>query len=93
MRAEESATATEARQQEKDSKKVEALVAAKLRKRGYPALEAVQCRFHEGVLVLHGRVPTYYLKQVAQQAAAEVVDVEQIDNRLEVYNSPVRRPR
>ncbi len=34
---------------------------------GYPALKAVDCKWRNGVLVLSGRVPSYYLKQLAQE--------------------------
>ena len=50
----------------------------------YAALHALTCSFHEGVLVLHGRVGSYYLKQLAQATVIRIVGVEEISNRLEV---------
>ena len=44
----------------------------------------VTCRYHEGVLLLYGRVPSYYLKQLAQEAVREIEGVEEIINRIEV---------
>jgi osmotically-inducible protein OsmY len=35
-------------------------------------------------IVLHGRVPSYYQKQMAQEAVRHVEGVEQIENCLEV---------
>lgn len=56
----------------------------RLRDCPYAALRNVQCRFHEGVLVLSGEVPTYYTKQMAQQYLRDLDQVQQIDNRLVV---------
>ncbi len=50
----------------------------------YSALRHVQCRFQEGVLILSGQVPTFYMKQVAQELLRNMKHVEQIDNRLNV---------
>ena len=50
----------------------------------YPALRSIQCEFHEGVLVLRGRVTSYYLKQLAQEMVRTLADVELIVNVLEV---------
>jgi osmotically-inducible protein OsmY len=44
----------------------------------------VRCRFQEGVLILSGQVPTFYMKQVAQELLRNMKHVEQIDNRLSV---------
>ncbi|MEN6367771.1 MAG: BON domain-containing protein [Thermoguttaceae bacterium] len=37
-----------------------------------------------GAIVLSGRLPTYYLKQLLQEAVKKIPDVAQIDNRVEV---------
>ena len=47
-------------------------------------IRQVTCRFHEGVIVLHGRLPSYYLKQLAQEAVRGLDGVEEIINRIEV---------
>jgi hypothetical protein len=39
------------------------------------------------VLVVHGRVPTFYLKQLLQSALMRLEHVEQVDNRVEVISS------
>ena|SRR3972149_6375303 len=51
---------------------------------GYHTVRCVSCEFHEGVLILHGRTPSYYLKQVAQEVVKHVRGVEEIVNRIEV---------
>ena len=50
----------------------------------YSALHSVACTFHEGVLVLHGRVASYYLKQLAQASVGHIVGVDEVSNRVEV---------
>jgi osmotically-inducible protein OsmY len=52
----------------------------------------VTCEFHEGVLILRGCLPTYYLKQLAQTLAAQVDGVQQLDNRIEVPAPPTAVP-
>jgi osmotically-inducible protein OsmY len=56
----------------------------RLRKSAYLALRGVSCAWDAGVLTLLGRVPSYYLKQVAQVTVAQVGGVERVENRLEV---------
>ncbi|MFO0952466.1 MAG: BON domain-containing protein [Isosphaeraceae bacterium] len=53
----------------------------------YPALTAVVLEQHDGVYRLGGRVPTYYLKQVALAAACEVAGPRPVINEIEVVTS------
>ena len=46
---------------------------------------SISCQYHEGVLLLRGQVPTYYLKQIAQTVVARVPGVEHVDNRIHVF--------
>ena len=46
---------------------------SRLRRNGYLALRDIYCEDHEGVLTLWGRLPSYYLKQVAQEAVADLL--------------------
>ncbi len=46
----------------------------------------------DGVLTLRGRVPSYFLKQIAQAIAASVAGVAAVDNQLEVVQ-PVQSPQ
>jgi len=52
----------------------------------YRELWNVACDFREGVLTLRGRVPSYFLKQVAQSIVFVMERVETINNRLEVVS-------
>ncbi len=51
---------------------------------GYLALRRIHCECEDGVLSLRGRVPSQYLKQVAQTIAAAVEGVHRVENRIEV---------
>jgi osmotically-inducible protein OsmY len=62
----------------------------RLRRSAYPPLQTVNCEFREGVLFLRGRLPSYFLKQIAQETVARIEGVQQIANEVEVI-SPLRR--
>ena len=55
----------------------------------------ITCDYEDGVLTLHGNVPSFYLKQVLQSILKDVPGVERIDNRVDVVSaaglSSVRR--
>jgi len=59
--------------------------AAQLRfdRSSYPALRRLRCRFDDGRLVIHGKVASYFQKQLAQAALSDLGDVE-IVNETEV---------
>jgi osmotically-inducible protein OsmY len=57
----------------------------------YPSLRDLQCEVADGRLVLHGRVPSYFLKAVAQTMAGRIAGVREIVNRLEVDAVPAAR--
>lgn len=59
-------------------------IAEVLKASGYAALRSVAIEHHEGVVVLRGRVPTFYLKQVAQAVASKVPGVDVLVNHLRV---------
>jgi osmotically-inducible protein OsmY len=63
---------------------------SELRRNSYVALKNVACEFRDGVLTLNGCLPTYYLKQVAQEAVARLDGIAKIENRIEVI-SPSQR--
>jgi hypothetical protein len=42
------------------------------------------------VVTLHGTLPTFYLKQLAQVMAAQAPDVKKINNRIQVVEKGVR---
>jgi hypothetical protein len=55
-----------------------------LRRNSYLALKNVTCDLLDGVLILRGCLPSYYLKQIAQEAVAFLEGVERIDNQIQV---------
>lgn len=38
----------------------------------------------DGILVLHGRLPSYYLKQILQTTLGHIDGITEIDNQVEV---------
>jgi len=59
---------------------------------GYLVLRDVRCIASDGVVYLHGCLPSYYLKQVAQEITAGVEGVRHVINRIEVL-APAGRAR
>jgi osmotically-inducible protein OsmY len=51
----------------------------------YAALRGVACECRKGVLTLRGRIPSYFLNQVALQLARNLAGVHGVVNRLEVH--------
>jgi hypothetical protein len=60
------------------------LAQACLRRNSYLTLKNLSCEQQGGALVLRGCLPSYYLKQVAQEVVARLDGVIRIDNRIEV---------
>ena len=60
------------------------LAECRLRGNSYLALRNVSCKYHAGVLTLRGCLPTYYLKQMAQEVVAGMKGAAQIINQIEV---------
>ena len=65
------------------------LAEAKLRfyRSPYRELRDITCDFQEGVLTLRGRVPSYFLKQIAQSIVFSMERIGEIRNRLEISDS------
>ena len=57
----------------------------------YSALQQISCRVDEGVLTLHGALPSYFLKQVAQTLVSRLPSVQHINNRIAVRVSGASR--
>ena len=55
-----------------------------LRATGYPPLRNLHVLAFEGIAVLGGAVPSYYMKQIAQAAVSGVPGVSDVHNELEV---------
>jgi hypothetical protein len=64
---------------------LQAVAERALRNGLYPALKKLSCDYRGGVLVLRGYLPTYYLKQIAQEVVARhVPGVGRLDNQIQV---------
>ena len=59
----------------------------RLRRSGYLKLRDISCEVRESVARLRGRLPTHYLKQVAQAIVAEVEGVVVVMNQIDVIAS------
>lgn len=55
-----------------------------LRSSGYAALAGLECQVDRRKLTLYGRVPSYYLKQLAQHYAGRAKGLKTIDNHVAV---------
>ena len=66
--------------------RVEAVAAVKARLRDVPRLsnQRIWCEFQDGRLFLRGQVPSFYHKQLAQEALADLDGAGQIVNDIEV---------
>ena len=47
-------------------------------------MQRIWCEFEEGRLFLRGQVPSFYYKQLAQEAVAGMEGVRQVVNEIEV---------
>ncbi len=64
---------------------IEDRASAVLRSSCYHPVRHVSCEVRERVLILRGRVPSFYLKQIAQTVVRDLLsDGLVIDNRVEV---------
>lgn len=54
---------------------------------GYHALRQIEFEYCNGVVVLRGRVTTYYAKQLAQSLLLADPAIERVENLIEVINS------
>jgi len=60
---------------------------------GYLALRDVLCEAHAGSVRLRGRLPSYYLKQMAQSLVADIEGVGRVVNLIEIAGPPGRSPQ
>jgi len=59
-------------------------VAFALSATGYASMRTVEVAAFGGAVFLSGQVPSYYMKQVAQEIAMQVVGVREMNNGIEV---------
>ena len=55
----------------------------------YVELRNIVCEYHDGLLILTGKVSSYYLKQLAQESLRSQPDVEAMMNKMEVESRPM----
>ena len=60
-----------------------------LQRSSYYPIRSVSCECRQGVLFLRGPLPTFYLKQLAQEAVAKVKGILQVVNETVVDASPL----
>ncbi len=68
-------------------------IAAALGRCSYIRNSSLRLDVCSGRVVLSGAVPSYFLKQMAQESLRSVEGVEEIQNELEVSNGRSRRSR
>jgi osmotically-inducible protein OsmY len=56
----------------------------------YLALKNIHCDYLDGVLFLRGCLPSYYLKQLAQEVVGGMEGVGRIDNQIQVVTPAFR---
>ncbi len=55
-----------------------------LQSSSYRPLQRIHCQVDSGVVMLHGRLPTFYLKQLAQSLVVKLGNVQAVNNAIEV---------
>lgn len=64
----------------------------RLRRSPYASIRRVSCEFDAGVLFLRGPLPSFYHKQLAQAAVADLAGVTEVANETEVVILDSRSP-
>ena len=64
--------------------RVEEAVRNRLNESAYPSIKHIDCQFDDGILVLRGRLPSFFMKQVAQETIADLDGIKEIVNCVEV---------
>jgi hypothetical protein len=57
---------------------------ARLRSSGYAGLRRLRCEVRDAAIIVHGVVPSYYLKQVAQAVILRLDGIRSVTNLVEV---------
>jgi len=59
---------------------------------GYSLLRRLQCRVSDGVVTIWGTVPSFFLKQMAQEAVMKLAQVREVKNLVEVCSEEPAGP-
>ena len=62
---------------------------ARLSATSHPALRKVLCKYDNGILVLRGRLNSFFHTQLAQEAVARIEGVERVMNQIEVVSRTI----
>lgn len=65
---------------------ITAVAKARLKASPYLPIRRIDCSCQSGSLVLRGSVPTFFHKQLAQRAVADIDGVIEVDNRIRVMD-------
>lgn len=82
------ASARRRRSQVDGSQDVAKSVQRSLEKSGYHVLRTISFSYKRGVIFLRGQLPTYFHKQLAQEAVRRIDGVTRIVNQIEVTSEP-----
>jgi osmotically-inducible protein OsmY len=66
---------------------IEAIAEARFRSDSHTALRGISCKAERSVIVLEGRLSTFFQKQLAQEIVAHIEGVVQVVNQIEVVSS------
>jgi osmotically-inducible protein OsmY len=67
-----------------DSKETAEAARQRILHQPHLAMQRLWCEFDRGRLFLRGQVPSFYFKQLAQEAVAGMAGVRQVVNEIEV---------
>lgn len=67
-----------------NGREVERVAQRRLATTGYHSLKAIECLYQNNTLYLHGQVPTYYQKQLAQESTRALQGVDRVVNEIDV---------
>lgn len=62
---------------------------ARLSASSHSALRNVFCKYDDGVLVLRGRLNSFFHTQLAQETVAKIEGVERVVNQIEVVDRAI----
>ena len=72
-----------------ESFRIAAIAEARLMASAHPALRKVFCKCDNGVLVLRGRLNSFFHMQLAQETVRKVEGVERVVNQIEVVSRAI----
>lgn len=71
-------------QQSRDEAAIVSIVAARLANSPYRSLSTLKCHCANGKLTLSGRVPTFYLRQMAWKTVEDIEGISELEDCIDV---------